>query len=201
MSSDPFPPGVRGNAIRTSTADDHGLTRWRLRADDVAHPYRGVSAVELDLASVRDLARAFLPVMETGQTFSHTTALALHGAPLPRLPLELHVSVAFPRTPPRRPAVVGHSLTDAPATLIDGMPAAPPVVAWAQSATLLSREDLVAVADHVVLTGAPVPHQALERLRFTAESWAGRPGAARLAWAVPRVRLGCAPAPRPTCGC
>jgi very-short-patch-repair endonuclease len=127
--------------------------------------------------------------MEGGQTFSHTTALALHGAPVPRLPLELHVSVAFPRTPPRRPGIRGHSLSEAPAVLLNGMPVAPPLIAWAQSSTVLSREDLVAAGDHIVLKvagslGSP------EQLVSIADCWRGRPGAARLAWAAPRVRVG-----------
>lgn len=185
-----FPPEFRGSAIRTSTANDHALTRWRLRADDVQHPYRGVSAVGLDLGAVRDLARAFLPVMEPGQTFSHTTALALQGAPLPALPHDLHVSVTFPRTPPRRPGIRGHSLTDAPARLLNGMPVAPAVVAWAQSAPLLDREDLVAVGDHIVLAGRRRPLGSVDQLLQLAETWRGRPGSARLAWAAPRVRVG-----------
>jgi very-short-patch-repair endonuclease len=186
----PLPPELRGSAIRTSTADDHSLTRWRLRADDVAHPFRAVSAVDLDLDSVRDLARAFLPVMESGQTFSHTTALALHGAPLPTLPHDLHVSVAFPRTPPRRPGIRGHSLSEAPATLVDGMPVAPVVAAWAQSAALLAREDLVAVGDHIVLDARRRPLGSVDQLHRVAEGWRGRPGSGRLAWAAPRVRVG-----------
>lgn len=186
----PLPPELRGSAIRTSTASDHALTRWRLRAKDIDHPYRGVSAVGLDLAAMRDLAAAFLPVMEHGQTFSHTTALALHGAPLPTLPRDLHVSVAFPRTPPRRPGVRGHSLTDAPAMFLDGMPVAPAVVAWAQSASLLAREDLVAVGDHIVLDARREPLGSLDQLQQIAEAWRGRHGSARLAWAAPRVRVG-----------
>lgn len=185
-----LPPELRGSAIRTSTAKDHALTRWRLRADDVTHPFRGVSAVDLDVDAVRDRARAFLPVMESGQSFSHTTALALHGAPLPPLPHDLHVSVTFPRTPPRRPGIHGHSLSDAPAEFVDGMPIAPAVVAWAQSAALLSREDLVAAGDYLVLDARRRPLGSLDQLHRVAETWRGRPGAARLAWAAPRIRVG-----------
>jgi very-short-patch-repair endonuclease len=161
-----------------------------MRASDVDHPYHGVSAFGLDPESVRDRALAFLPLMETGHTFSHTTALALHGTPLPSLPTELHIAVTFPRTPPRRPGIRGHSLTNAPAMLLDGMPVAPVVVAWAQSAPLLARDDLVAVGDHIVLDARRRALGSLEQLLRIAEDWRGRPGAARLAWAAPRVRLG-----------
>jgi very-short-patch-repair endonuclease len=190
MPASSLPPELRRSAIRTSTADDHTVTRWRLRANDVQHPYRGVSSWELDLTAVRDLATGFLPIMEPGQTFSHTTALALHGAPVPRMTPELHITVAFPRTPPRRPGIRGHSLATAPAMLLDGMPVAPPLIAWAQSAPLLAREDLVAVGDHLVLDVGRRALGTLAQLELLERAWRGRPGAARLAWAVPRIRPG-----------
>jgi hypothetical protein len=186
MARFPLPPEIHGLAIRTSTAEDHGLTRKRLRAPDVQHPFYGVSAVGLDLGTVRDRALAFLPAMEPGQAFSHTTALALHGAPLPVLPPDLHVSVAFPRTPPRRVGIRGHSITGVPTVLLDAMPVSPAEAAWAQSAALLSREDLVAVGDFLLFQqlGSTVA------LGATVDLWRGRPGHARLAWAVARVRPG-----------
>lgn len=186
MTRSPLPPEIRGLAIRTSSAGDHGLTRKRLRAADVDHPFHGVSSVELDLSTVRDRALALLPVMEAGQVFSHTTALALHGAPLPLLPLELHVTVPFPRTPPRREGVRGHSLASAPAVLVDGMPVSHLTTAWAQSAALLGREDLVAVGDHPLFRSP----NTVEALAVITTGWRGRPGSARLSWAVTRVRPG-----------
>jgi very-short-patch-repair endonuclease len=181
-----IPPELHRNAIRTSTGSDHALTRRRLRRDDIQHPFREVSAFDLDLSSTRDRCRAFLPVMESGQVFSHTTALALHRIPLPPQEPVLHISVRFPRTPPRRPGVVGHSLTSSPASLLDAMPVAPAVVAWAQSGVLLSREDAVAAADAVLLHR----HASPDLLAATASGWQGRPGAARLRWAASRARLG-----------
>ena len=66
------------------------------------------------------------------------------------------------------------------------MPVAPPVIAWAQSSPLLGREDLVAAGDYLVRDD---PARVLE-LAAIAESWRGRPGAARLQWAAGRVRPG-----------
>lgn len=183
----PLPRELHGSAIRTSTSGDHGLTRARLRGPDVQHPFHGVSAHGLDLTDVRARCLALLPVMTDGQVFSHTTALAIHGSPLPALPPDLHVAVAFPRTPPRRPGVLGHSLTRAPALLLDGMPVSPAAEAWAQSAALLDRDDLVAVADHLLLRGEPATAKTLAAL---AAQWQGRPGGARLRWAAARVRPG-----------
>ncbi len=185
MSRIPLPPELRRAAIHTSTAADHGITRSRLRGPDVQHPFRGVASVDLDPADLRDRCTAFLPALEGGQVFSHTTALALHGAPLPELDERLHVSVVFPRTPPRRPGIHGHSLKDAPTMLLDAMPVAPPVDAWAQSAAMLGRADLTAVGDHLLATGTPGLV-----LAAIASTWRGRPGGGRLAWAAGRVRPG-----------
>lgn len=191
----PIPPELASTAIRTSTAPDYGLTTARLRGPDVDHPHWGVSAVGLDSSSAESRCLALLPAMEDGQVFSHTTALALHGGRLPRLDPGLHVSVRFPRTPPRRPGVRGHSLADNPVMLLDGMPVAPTAIAWAQSAVLLSREDVVAVADGLVTgrrrrDGHEPGLCTVEQLATLVIAWRGRPGAARLAWASDRIRVG-----------
>lgn len=185
MPSSPLPRTLQGHAILTSDGPLFGVTRQRLRGRDIPHPFHGVSSHGLDLASVRERCHAFLPAMERDQVFSHTTALALHGAPLPELDPALHVSVAFPRTPPRRDGIRGHSLTSSPVVMLSGLPAAPAVVAWAQSAMILDRIDLVAVGDHLAAAFSGV-----EALASTADSWANRPGHRKLLWAVARVRLG-----------
>lgn len=190
MPASPLPPEFRHLAIRTSDAPVFGVTRQRLRARDVAHPFHGVSATGLDLEDVRDACLAYLPTMAEGQSFSHTTALALHGAPLPVLPGGLHVSVAFPRTPPRRPGIRGHSLASAPAMLMRGMPVAPPAVAWAQASAILRREDLVVAGDHLLFGAQGRGVVTTGDLAAVAASWRGRPGHARLAWAAKRVRVG-----------
>src|SRR5690606_12016742 len=86
-------------SIRTSTAGSFGISPRRVRAADAQHPFYGVTAFGLDLDDVRTRCEAFLPNLLPGQVFSHTTALALAGCPLPnRVEADLHVSVVFPRT-------------------------------------------------------------------------------------------------------
>jgi very-short-patch-repair endonuclease len=186
MPRSPIPAHLRGTALRTSTGFTEGLSRKRLRADDVQHPFHGVSSFACDLDLVRDRCRALVPVMEPGQTFSHTTALALHGAPLPVPETVVHVSVKFPRTPPRRPGVRGHALVSNPGVRVDGLPVAPSVAAWGQSAAVLPREELVAVGDDLVARGRATTAE----LARTAAAWERRPGSARLQWAAARVRSG-----------
>lgn len=192
-----MPPSLHGAALRTSDALARGATPSRLRRDDVEHPFTGVVGVALDLTTVRARCAAFLPLLLDGQAFSHSTALALHGAPLPGWSdaAPLHVSVLFPRTPPRVRGVHGHSLRRLRIAVLDGLPVAAPEFAWCQSATQLSREDLVAAGDALVtgrrVRGVRGPGATtLARLTAVADELRGTPGSARIAWALSRVRVG-----------
>jgi len=71
------------------------------------------------------------------------------------------------------------------------MPAAPPHIAWGQSAAVLGREELTAVGDRLLLSPrGGNPAFGVEDLRRVAASWSGRPGASRLRWAAEHVRTG-----------
>ena len=195
----PIPPALVGRAILSSEIPAYGLKRGRLRGADVAHPFHGVSAVNVDTDTILGRCRAYEPVLRDGQWFSHVTALELFGAPLPADMLDqpIHLVVAAPRTPPRSRGVCGHVF--ASNTFEVGIRIGYPVVsaadAWVQSATLLGREDLVAAADFLV-TGRRVgrnreaPPATLEQLAAAAMRTRGSRGAAKVRWALPRVRIG-----------
>jgi hypothetical protein len=189
----PLPAHLRGTPFRTRDAAVHDR---RLRAPDVRHPFRGIAAVEADLASLRGRCRAYLLRMEPGQLFSHVTALALHGAPLPsRFEAEIHVSVAFPRTPPRTVGAIGHSLRHLEPSMAGGLPASSPAAAWCEAATLLTSAELIAAGD-ALLTGARKdgvrgPSTAsVGELRAAATIRMRSPGAGRILDALPWIRTG-----------
>jgi hypothetical protein len=168
-----------------------------MRQRDVAHPFHGVSGADLDLDTLIGRCSAFEPLLLDGQLFSHVTALGLYGAPLPPwLEAEpLHLSVLFPRTPPRGEGVRGHSLRKLSGTIHLGFPVAEVGFAWCQSATILSREDLVAAGDALItgprIAGVRRPGVTThERLAQVASELWGSPGSARVAWALPRIRSG-----------
>jgi hypothetical protein len=168
-----------------------------MRQRDVAHPFHGVSGAELDLDTMFGRCSAFEPLLLDGQLFSHVTALGLYGVPLPPwLEAEpLHLSVRFPRTPPRGEGVSGHSLRKLTGTIHLGFPIAEVGFAWCQSATILSREDLVAAGDALVtgprIAGVRQPGVTTrERLESVAGELRASPGSARIAWALPRIRSG-----------
>jgi very-short-patch-repair endonuclease len=159
-------------------------------------PFHGVRATELDLDTLIGRCLSFEPLLLEGQFFSHSTALGLWGAPLPEaIGPDIHVSVRFPRTPPRGAGVAGHSQRHVRSTTAHGLPIATPEFAWCQSAPLLDREDLVAVGDFLV-TGPRRRGRRAPGLASIATLDAARrehrrsPGAARLDWALSRVRTG-----------
>ncbi len=100
-------------------------------------------------------ARRMSPTLTTGQFFSHDTALAVLGVPLPSTPaaaLPLHIAAHRPAGQPRRSEAIGHRLqARAPAGLVvAGIPVEHPVRAWRQVAATWALDDLVAAADRLV---------------------------------------------------
>lgn len=193
-----IPEELQQRAIRTTDGPSLGLGLGRLRGPDVDRPFRGVSSLGLDLATVLGRCRAYQPLVGGGW-FSHLTALALVGAPLPTAAENgpLHVSVLAPRTAPRRPGVRGHSIASDSfgREFRFGLPIMSPADAWVRSAALLRREDLVAVADYLVTGNSSCrsPEPALcspEQLVVASQRVPGSRGARSVSWALPRVRVG-----------
>ncbi len=194
----PLPPGLSGRAIRTRDAPGWGVSERRTRAGDIAHPYHGVVGVDLRLISVLERCRAYEPRLLGGQLFSHVTALALWGAPIPHGRAEsLHLAVRFPRTPPRAVGAVGHSLQRLDPALRFGLPVSAAAAAWCESAAVLDRTELVAAGDALVTgprrangRGRGTPVAEIAELRRALAARRGSPGAARALWALERIRTG-----------
>ncbi len=186
---------MSGIPLRSGRARDLGISASRLRHDDVDRPFTGVVGFGLDLSTVAERCGAYAPLLIEGQAFSRQTALALWGAPLPSDDDVLHLSVRFPRTPPRGIGVRGHSLRRIETCALRGLPVSRPAFAWCQAAASLRRDDLVAAGDALLtgprIGGARQPGVvAIDELEATAERLRGSPGSARVAWALPRLRAG-----------
>jgi len=154
-----------------------------------------VRSFALDRSSTLENCIALVPMLLDGQFFSHVTALELHGAPR-MFPREVeHVSVAFPRTPPRGEGVIGHSLRRVSRVVEFGLPASDPAFAWCEAAALLSTDQLIATGD-ALLTGRRVDGTrepgvtSLDELEAAARLHAGSPGIRKLARALSLVRAG-----------
>ncbi|MCK6081559.1 endonuclease domain-containing protein [Microbacterium sp. EYE_5] len=127
----------------------------RLDASDLAIPYPGVRApADADFETVDARAEQFAERMRPWQFFSHSTALALYGAPIPgdRASQRLHVAAHRPDREPRVAGVVGHRL--GPAThgirLVDGLRVEEPARAWRHVASSWGHADLAAAGDFLV---------------------------------------------------
>lgn len=189
----PLPPHLRGTAFRTAGS---GLGDRRLRAPDLLHPFRGVATHGVSLDSLRGRCEAYALRLRDGHVFSHTTALRLWGAPVPRTrERELHVSVAFPRTPPRTGGVLGHSLRRLEPVARLGLPVSGPAAAWCESAALLPVDALIAAGDALV-TGPrshgvrAEPACTLDDLRAAVLARRRMPGGERARRALPWIRSG-----------
>jgi hypothetical protein len=145
--------------------------------------------------------------MTDGQAFSHQTAAALWGMPLPawvEADRRLHVATFDDSNRPRTSGVVGHQLTNPALRLVtrDGLRMLDPATVWLQLAAKLHIDDLVAAADHLVLTPRLVeaddesPYVTLARLTDRSRRFTGR-GRRNALEALPLVRDG-AESPRET---
>jgi hypothetical protein len=194
-----------------------GLTADRLRGRDLERPFRGVrvaagaGTVEAhgfgEFASTRDAEEfaahiahcgEYEPLLRPGQFFSHETAARLWKFPLPGAFARdhpLHVSVGAPGRAPRSAGIVGHQATGGSIIQRFGLPVSDAITTWLALAPLLETDDLVAIADHIVLEPVVLdpydirPHAALAELQRRVAAFRGR-GARKAASAVQWVRPG-----------
>lgn len=163
----PLPRPLAERPFSCAEGITSGVGVGRLRGADLAAPHRGVRVASgggalapargdgtsstFDAGTVRGRAEALRPVMVDGWRFSHVTALALWGLPVPsRVDIgaePLHVSTLVGRGP-RRPGVVGHraSPSSPPAPATELLPAAS-----VQAVALASTPELA------VKPAAPLP--------------------------------------------
>jgi hypothetical protein len=188
----PLPPGFDSQPFAVGRAREAGIGEGRLRGSDLERPFHGVrvpasaadsppgyygrfpsaeAAEEYALLIKRCIAYA--QRIRPGQFFSHSTAARLWKCPLPRrlAPDEpLHVSVAAPGRAPRAAGVIGHQAKRPQIVTRFGLPVSGAADTWLSLGTLLSEDDLVAVADHLVLEPTfperieQRPHTSLEEL-------------------------------------
>lgn len=196
-------PDDLGDTFSVAAAQALGVTRSRLRAADLRHPFHGVRsfADDRDLAGERLLlARAgqYARRMTEHEFFSHVTAALLWGVPLP--PAMVHddrveSAVYWPRRAPNAVGVRGHALRPALAQVVThhgtGWRVTSPATTWAMLGSRFRRvEDAVAAADALVRVplhrSDPPPLTTVDRLA-AAVAAGRRVGIALLQEALPLV--------------
>ena len=213
----PIPFG-QDTPFRVPSARELGITRGRLRASDLEHPFRGVRIARallgsedsdpgaIDRASQRLIlrnARAYALVMPPHAFYAGLTAVALHGLPLPDSAgarLEgLCVAVHSPARAVRGRGVDGIRVAPGLASVsdVDGLRVSSPASTWAMLADQLSLRELVILGDAIVRVprddrGRPRPEARLAtlgQLQAAARApW--RRGRPRLEAALASVRVG-----------
>ena len=157
----------------------------------------GVRAIGLDLADLSHRCRAYAARMNANAAFSHSTAAALWGIPLPRAIGEddLHVTVPVGYRAPGGHGITGHQqrMLEADAIARDGLRVVTPAVAWAQLGEMVSPEDLVAAGEFVI-TGLPLerlpPLSSTEEIAAAHATRVGGPGSRRRTAALREIRAG-----------
>lgn len=152
----PLPPPLGEGPFRTSEARAHGVPVHRLRARDLRAPYRGLRTLsDAPADDIVSACREFAPLLAPGQFYSHTTALALYGCPVPPLlaPIPLHVAVHRPAAAPRTRGIIGHRLQRRDLACREhpaGFAVEDPARAWRQAGYLWPRDSLIAAGDHLI---------------------------------------------------
>jgi len=151
---DPLPASLTSVPFTVASARGLGFERGKLRSKQLARPFHGVRApVSTNLV---EHCRAYAARMNPAHAFSHTTAAALWGMPLP-LYLDdeaVHVSAPAPLRAPEGKRVAGHRVRGLVARDRWGLRVTSPALTWVQLSETLAWHDLAAAADFAI-TGSP----------------------------------------------
>ncbi|MGN6762175.1 MAG: hypothetical protein ACTHJI_12725 [Leifsonia sp.] len=174
--------------IASSARLPHGISVGRSRSARLVKPFRGMR-IERDVDSTTARLHAFAVHRRTDFAFSHSTAAAIYGLPLPSWSSEsIHVTVPAGCRPPVVRGFVGHKLAHWNTVEVEGLPVTTPEQTWLDLATMLRHDDLVVVGDHLV--GGPHALTDRERLRRAISESAGRRGTGHARLALESVRTG-----------
>lgn len=201
---EPLPPSLHGVPFRVAEGLEEGLSRRRMTAPDLERRMHGLRYPANTPHNLIEACTALLIVKRRPYVFSHTTAAALWGMPLPwRLADDpvLHVTAIEGRATITRAGVLAWDSTASHETRFwSHLPLLAPADTWASLAMMtdarggfISREWTVAIGDFLVsgMRGRGVRAPALctmAELRAAVERHGSRRGAAKLAWAIDRIR-------------
>jgi very-short-patch-repair endonuclease len=160
-----------------------------MRGADLQRPFRGIRTT-VPPVTVAELAQAF----QRGAP-KHVFVCGITAAVIMRIPLPqhhertrlIHVAVPAPRRAPKAHGTVGHKLQirSDELRIWHGIRMTTPDRTWCDLASVLSAPDLVAAGDYLIHWELPLTSH--DALRAAVAGWSGRPGAARLRWAVNRL--------------
>jgi very-short-patch-repair endonuclease len=184
----PIPHSLLYRPFTFAEGEQAGLSRGRLRAYDIQHPYHGVRDANPEPLSFLRRCDALAARLPSDAFFSSLTAARLHGAPLSReheASTLLHVARPVPAQAVTGRGVIGHrvKLMGDDIRLPHGLRASSPVRTWCELGEVLTVSDLVAVGDF--LTYRKRRLTTIEQLTVGVAAYPGRRGLQTLRAALP----------------
>jgi hypothetical protein len=130
------------------------VSRGRLDAKDLVHPFHGVRSAA-EPKTVEERARALAPRLRPDQVFSHVTAAAIIGVPLPRRierDHRLHVTTIGVDQALRVRGAVGHRARYGTVrlSLSRGVPISTPADTFVALGAVLTLDELIIAGDALV---------------------------------------------------
>lgn len=188
----PFPLMVGPTATHSMLRG--GFTPRQLRNSGLGAPYHGIRTPPGYPEDLYHRAVAYLGVLPAGGAFSHQTAAALHGIPMPEvLGVEdpLHVMSPAGTRAREGKGIVGHRGTLDPGDVVDreGLPVTSVERTWCDLAAVLPEPALIAAGD--ALLWFLEPRTSRERLRSAVERYPSRRGTKAMRSALSRLHDRC----------
>jgi hypothetical protein len=152
-----LPPSLQTGSFAVEDARELGIPHNRLRAKDLSVPYRSVRSVDEGDLGALSRCRAYFPLMQHDQLFSHLTAARLYEIPLPRHLEESDlIDVWSPAVQAKATGVIGHRSRNLPFRIHQDLPLVDPAYVFVQLATSLPLIDLIVAGDHLVRRKLPL---------------------------------------------
>jgi hypothetical protein len=165
----------------------HGLSRAQLRNPALQRPFHGVRFAPGIRGEHIDRCRAFSLRMPGEHVFSHVTAAAIHGMPLPAALQNGPLHVMSPATvrATKAQGTIGHCAALRPRDVVEryGVRVTSAERTWCDLAALLDLDDLVAAGDLLLWHERPVT--TVERLRDAVATYPSQRGRVNLRHALP----------------
>jgi len=202
VAASPLPEPLADGPFTTAAALQLGLSRRRLRARDLAAPFRGVRSHGAP-SDLRALAAAHAQRMAPGHVFAGITAARLWGLPVAASwsvdePLVIGVPAGATRTRAHGIRVRRFDPDRLTSGTVDGVLALGPASAVMSMARETDADDLVVLLDALITPSSRYPGLQLPRLPFTTieelttfvARCRGTHGAAAFGRALERTRAG-----------
>lgn len=149
-----LPLALQHCSFRVRDALRRGVSRCRLDAADLVRPFHGIRSATMPY-TVEERARALAPRLRADQVFSHVTAAAILGIPLPRRierDHRLHVTTLGVDQALRVRGAVGHRAKYGTVrmTVSRGVPISAPAETFVALGTMLTLDELIVAGDALV---------------------------------------------------